>query len=208
MRRSLRAIAFVGILIGCGPATAGAQSHWGVSFSATPKWDLAGQLKDLLQDEDSIVDIKGSELTVGVVRGSTRGGDWGVSFVHKPFEDGSGSVELGEDCFQTTCLTTTETNVFQDVKLTGVEFHWFARFVNIKDRVQLGLNIAGGVASVSGSVIKTNEYFEVTNFDPRTGAVAGFRAGTSKSLTPPKSSCRYFRSARSKRPGPSFFTRR
>jgi hypothetical protein len=171
MCKWVRAFLFVGVFVGCVPAMAGAQSHWGVSFSATPSWKLAGQLEDLLEDEDASVDMSGSEFTVGLVRGSTRGGDWGVSFVHKPFKDGSGSIEVSQDCFQSTCFTSTETNVFQDVKLSGVEFHWFARFVNIKDRVQIGLNIAGGVASVKGNVIKTNEFPEVTNFDPRTGAV-------------------------------------
>ena len=171
MDRSLRAIVFVGILIGSWPATAAAQSHWGISFSATPSWELASQLKDLLEGDDALVDFKGSELTVGVVRGSTLGGDWGVSFVRKPFKDGSSVVEFDEQCFQSTCLQTSETSVFQDVTLTGVEFHWFARFVNIKNRVQIGLNIAGGIASLSGDVIKTYNYFDVTNFDPRTGAI-------------------------------------
>jgi hypothetical protein len=171
MRASWRAFLLVFVLIGLAPAVAKAQSHWGVSFSGTPRWELASQLKEVLEGDDAVVDIKGSEVTVGIVRGSKLGGDWGVSFVHKPFKDGSSAVDSDEDCFQSTCLPRTETNVFQNVKLTGVEVHWFARFVNIKERVQIGLNIAGGVASVSGQIIQTNDFFEVTNFDPRTGTI-------------------------------------
>jgi hypothetical protein len=132
---------------------------------------MADQLKKLIEDENAVVDITGSEITVGVVRGSQLGGDWGVSFVRKPFKDGSGVVTNDEDCFQSRCFSSTESNVFQDVKLTGVEFHWFWRIVNIKQRVQLGLNIAGGIANVSGQVIQTTDDFVVTNFNPQTGQI-------------------------------------
>jgi hypothetical protein len=153
------------------PVPVRAQSHWGVSFSATPRWQLASQLEELLEGDDAEVDLEGSELTVGVVRGSTRGGDWGVSFVHKPFKNGSRVVDMDETCFASACFPQTTTSVFQDVTLNGAEFHWFARFVNIKDRVQLGLNLAGGLASVSGQIIETTDEIEIVTVDPRTGAV-------------------------------------
>src|SRR5438128_1641796 len=67
-------------------AQAGKEGHWGVSFSATPQWTLAAPLKKALS-ENGETNIKGNEVTVGVVHGSTLGGDWGVSFVRKPFDN-------------------------------------------------------------------------------------------------------------------------
>jgi hypothetical protein len=145
-------------------------SHWGASFSMTPSWNLASGLRNLIQDNSSSVDIQGSELTVGIVRGSRRGGDWGVSLVSKPFKDGSGFVQTGQFCLQSNnCRPTLETDVMQGVKLTGVEVHKFFRFVNIADRAQIGLNIAGGIAGVSGTIVKTTDDFQVTGFNPQNG---------------------------------------
>jgi hypothetical protein len=152
------------------PAKPPNPSHWGASFSVTPQWNLASQLKNLIQDDSSSVDIQGSEITFGIVRGSRRGGDWGVSFVSKPFKDGSGFVQVDQFCLQNNnCRPTKETDVMQGVKLTGVEVHWFIRFVNIADRAQIGMNVAGGIASVSGTIVKTTDDFQVTGFNPQTG---------------------------------------
>jgi hypothetical protein len=146
-------------------------SHWGASFSFTPKWSLAQQLKDLIEEDSGSVDIQGSELTVGIVRGSRRGGDWGVSFVSKPFKDGSNVVQNDEDCFQNRCFPKTETDVMQGVKLTGVEVHWFIRILNLADRAQVGVNVAGGIAGLSGTIIKTTDDVQVTGFNPQNGQV-------------------------------------
>jgi hypothetical protein len=51
------------------------------------------------------------------------------------------------------------------VYLDAFEVHWFARLVNIGSRVQLGLNVAGGVGKVNGDVVKTTERFEPTGFN-------------------------------------------
>src|SRR5690349_15484739 len=125
-------------------------SHWGASFSTTPSWDLAPQLKKLIQDDSTSVNIQGSEFEVGIVRGSRRGGDWGVSLVSKAFNNGSSIVSNDEACFQaSSCLPTRETHVLQGVKLTGVEVHKFIRVANITKHAQVGLNIGGGIAKVS-----------------------------------------------------------
>jgi hypothetical protein len=163
---------FAALVIGVRPTEAQEPSHWGVSVSVTPSWRLAGQLEELIEDDEASIDLEGSEVTVGVVRGSQLGGEWGVSFVHKPFENGSTIVVRDQECFGSTCLPTTEANVFQDVKLTGVEGHWFWRIVNIRERVQIGLNIAGGVATPDGEIIRTTDSYEATSFNPQTGAVA------------------------------------
>ena len=95
------------------------------------------------------LEIDGSEFSVGFVRGSQFGGDLGVSYVRKPWKDGSTITEVSEDCFnqaQTLCRPRTEATETQNVVQSGVEVHWFVRFVNIKQRVQIGLNVAGGIA--------------------------------------------------------------
>ena len=49
--------------------------------------------------------------------------------------------------------------------LTSVEVHWFIRFVTIKQRAQIGLNVAGGIAQTKGDVVKTTDRFEPTAFN-------------------------------------------
>lgn len=161
------------VVIGVPPARAQAQrtndSHWGVAASSTPNWTLAEPVRKLIFEGDGT--IEGSEFTVGLVRGSTRGGDWGVSFVRKPFKDGSGETTSDEQCYnpaQTQCATETESTLTQGVYLNGVQVHWFIAFATIKNRVQIGLNLAGGVGSMNGNVVKTKDGFQ-PNFNPKTG---------------------------------------
>lgn len=151
------------------------QPKWGVGFSITPSWQIADRFIELFDlEEGESATMSGSEFTIGIVRGSTRGGDWGVSFVHKSLDDGSGGVDVGEDCFTATvCRPTTETVRTLDVKYTGVEGHKFLAFFK-RPRVQVGLNIAGGVGKPSGTIITTTERFEPTGFGPQ-GVPLGFR---------------------------------
>ena len=145
-------------------------SKWGVKVSFVKDWTMADQVKDLLAggEDGSELRIDGSEFEIGFVRGSRLGGDWGVSFVRKPFKDGSGETKTDEDCFnqaQTICRPRTEVSATENVVLTGVEVHWFVRFVNIKERVQIGLNVAGGIAQTSGQIVTTTDRFEPTGFN-------------------------------------------
>jgi hypothetical protein len=165
------------LLCGAIPAPARAQanqSHWGVNASFTPQWTLMEPLRKLMFDEQGT--LAGREFTIGVVRGSTRGGDWGVSFVRKPFTDGSGSTEVDSECFPppaqpNQCATMKTTSFTRGVYLNGVQVHKFFRFANIKDRVQVGMNVGGGIASVKGQVVETTDGFEVRGFNPQTGRV-------------------------------------
>ena len=56
----------------------------------------------------------------------------------------------------------------RDVRFTGVEFHWFKPFVTIAERVQIGINIAGGIASVKGTVEETFSSESVNTFNGQT----------------------------------------
>jgi hypothetical protein len=142
------------------PEASAQDSHWGVGASFTPGWTLAERVRDLLADEGETLNIEGTEFTIGLVRGSTLGGDWGVSFVRKPWKDGLGLSSSDTNCFSPgnnqpeVCLRSDEQTLFNQVMLDGVEFHWFIApgFARIKDRVQFGANIAGGIAQVKGSV--------------------------------------------------------
>ena len=96
----------VTVLLGIpGMSAAQTESHWGVSGSFTPMWKSIESLRDFYISGEG--ELEGKELTIGFVRGSTAGGDWGVSFVHKPFKDGVTIVDPGEDtglvCSGTFC---------------------------------------------------------------------------------------------------------
>src|SRR5690348_12742767 len=162
---------FVIVLIALAvPVAANAQdndpSKWGVKVSFVKNWKMSDQVKSLLSDdENETIDIKGDEFEIGFVRGSRLGGDWGVSLVKKPFTDGVILTSNDQDCFnqaQTACTPHTETTVGKGVMLTGVEVHWFIRFVNFANRVQVGLNVGGGIAQTSGQVVKTTDRSEPT----------------------------------------------
>jgi hypothetical protein len=156
-------------------AVAQTESHWGVRVSIAPTWEITDSVRNLLfEDEEGT--IKGSEFAIGFVRGSTLGGDWGVSYVRKPWEDGSGPTESGIDCFnqaQTICRPSSESTLTEGVYLDAFEVHWFLRIINIRERVQLGLNIGGGIGSVNGNVIRTTDRFEPTGFNQQ--GPTGFR---------------------------------
>jgi hypothetical protein len=127
----------------------------------SPTAEAHDDYRELVYDFDGSGSVKSSEFTIGLVRGSTRGGDWGVSFVHKPLKDASQVTESETDCFMpNSCGTFTYTKIMHNVVLTGVEFHWAPTFVTFADRVQIGINVGGGIASASGEVeeVFVNEF--------------------------------------------------
>lgn len=151
----------VAVLAGLIPSAAAAQaaqpSHWGVEVSVTPTWTMASQLKQVFSGE---VSVTGSELTVGLVRGRDRGGDWGVSYVRKPFKDGSRTVDAKQQCNGSTCFPQVKTEVFEGVTLSGLEVHKYFAFVRAS-RVQVGLNIAAGAAQMKGNIREIKDGFFV-----------------------------------------------
>lgn len=132
------------------PITTYAQdTYWGVAGEFTPRWESLDQL-DVAYDADAF-EIAGNTFRIGFVRGRTLGGEWGVSFVRKGVRDGSLIVRDGD-------LFTFR----DDVVMNGVEINKFAPFGTIKDRVQIGLIVGGGVAGVSGTAAgPTGESVEV-----------------------------------------------
>ncbi len=146
------------------PAKPPKNPHWAVSFSDTPSWKIAPFLANALADEGETIDFQGSELTIGFGRGSRRGGDWGVNYVRKPFKDGVIHTSNDSNCFpgpppanQQLCNTSHQTDSARGVMLTGFEVHWFIAVARIKDRVQIGVNLGGGIANTKGTVHKVED---------------------------------------------------
>jgi hypothetical protein len=130
-------------------------TRWGVSVSFVPDWKVPPKVGALLLD-DAETNLYGSELRIGIMRGRDEGGDWGVSYVNKAFGNEAGISE-SSGCFPFTgnpagaCAPTGSVYDFSDVRLTGVEIHKFTPFGTIGRRVQIGLEFAGGVASIKGT---------------------------------------------------------
>ena len=134
------------------PGEAGAQdrdSHWGVSFGFTPRWSASQSTMPVgvLWDNVDELDLSGSALRAGIIRGSELGGDWGISFVRRRFRDESviDFTSAGDARYVT-----------DGVSLTGVEIHRFSPFVTVGGTVQVGLEYGGGVGTLAGDVIATN----------------------------------------------------
>ncbi len=181
-----RALAVFVAVVGLTPARAHAQdSHCGAEDSFTPPRSAHEAFRDALLFEGD-GPIEGTEFAIGIVRGSTLGGDWGVSFVQKPFEDGIGSSRFDQNCFSGICTSTSFVREMRDVRLRGVEFHWFRPFVTIKERVQIGINVAGGVAKPQGTILETITF--TTTFSlpqPRTESMTDSFASPAKDVLQP-----------------------
>jgi hypothetical protein len=143
---------FLAVFLACLPGVASAQdqSHWGVVGSVTPQWKVPSQLETLF---DGTVDLKGTDVSIGIARGRSRSGDWGVSFIHKKFKDGSRVEKIDQQCnFSNGCFLDGESFTTQGVAINALEVHKFIPFVRIHDRVQIGMNVAGGFGKFTGTL--------------------------------------------------------
>ena len=127
------------------PAPARAQiddTSWGITAGVTPQWSVPGTALAGLFDA-SRLDVKGPEFRLGIVRGTTLGGEWGVSLVHKRLSKHS-TLEL-----ESTGQVLTV--VAEDAELLGVEAHRFFPLAR-PGKVQVGLLLGGGIAQLRGFV--------------------------------------------------------
>jgi hypothetical protein len=91
----------------------------------------------------SRVDVKGPEFRVGVIRGTTLGGEWGVSLIHKRLsKESTIAIEGSTDVLNV---------IADDAEMIGVEVHRFFPFARA-GRVQIGANLGGGIAQLRGFV--------------------------------------------------------
>lgn len=146
-------------------------SGWGVNVSTVPSWrvpsgdSVLGKLGEVaLSEGDLGLSVEGSDFRIGVVRGKPLGGEWGVSFVRRQFEDGSTQGAILENCFEgfqgTQCNRFGTVYTYQNVTLTGVEANKFIPFGTIKQRLQIGIDLAGGIGAMKGSAEKRSVIFE------------------------------------------------
>ena len=144
--------------------------RWGVQVAFTPNFDITGgdgvidKLAEVMFEAgDEGLDVSGSDFRIGFVRGRRLGGEWGVSYVRRTFD--KESIQGGVETFcdtggfnnVTICASSgTEYLYTQGIKLDGLEVNKLINFVTIKERVQIGLDIAGGVGWMKGTAIERN----------------------------------------------------
>jgi hypothetical protein len=127
-----------------------AEDQWGVSVGLTPAWHTATPSRHLFGADQ--IDMTGSEVRFGVVRGDLFEGDWGISFVDKSIDENSTLRVDDATCTGVPCGAFYRTQ--PQTRLTGVEFHQFRPFKTWKERVQLGLVGAVGVGWMRGTADK------------------------------------------------------
>jgi hypothetical protein len=162
LNRIIGIVVVVGVMSVAVPAQAQSsrERYWGASFSFVPKFEVkdTGPLKDVAQymltgAEESAFNIEASEFRVGFVRSSHFGGDLGVSYVQRSYAETSTQGAIEQLCppSGTQCFIGGTLYRYQDVSLRGVEVHKSAPFVTIKERVQIGIEFAGGVGQYRGT---------------------------------------------------------
>ena len=127
---------------------------WGITGGVSPQWSIPGDWLAELFDATSL-DVKGPEFRVGVIRGTTNGGEWGVSLIHKRLSK--------ESEFEIEGTHNTLRVVADDAEMIGVEVHRFFPFART-GRVQIGVNLGGGIAQLRGFVSGVQVGPTSTNF--------------------------------------------
>jgi hypothetical protein len=162
-----RRIALVTLGILMLPGRVAAQDQWGASFAMTPSWQTGPGISRLFAADR--VDMHGSEVRWGFVRGADLAGDWGISFVKTTIaSDSSLDVDVSS-CGRGNCGTFFRTT--EGTRMTGFEFHKFEPFKTWRDRVQVGMLGAVGLARMQGQIYKrtTTDDSDVESFDTNAG---------------------------------------
>ena len=160
------------------PAVVAAQDidRWGVGVSFVPKWDISsgsgvmGKLAEVMFERgDEGLDVKGGDIRIGLVRGRRLGGEWGVSYVRRSFDEEStqGATNTFCNTVQTTeiCQTSGTEYFYNDnVVLHGIEANKLFVFATIKNVVQIGLDVAGGVGWMKGTATERLTYTQGGSF--------------------------------------------
>lgn len=164
------------------------QSRWGIIASITPRWQAPSQIEKV-KIFNGAVYLDGSDFTIGVIRGRSQGGDWGISFVRQRWKDDSLVQDVEEQCgfinVASGCLRSGTSYLTRGVTVNGVMVHSYLPFVTIKRRVQLGVNLAGGIGQLQGDVEK-HELSVVTDFVSRSSRAATGRQRDIVTTSPAK----------------------
>ena len=144
-------------------------SRWGAIGTFVPWWRVPPSMEVIaslhFSEDDAEIsaqELEGQELRIGIARGRMHSGDWGVSYVRKTYADKDIPGEHFPGCQggssrpgQPTTFQCEEvwTDISRnDVVLNGIEVHKFIAFGTFGERVQVGLNIAGGFGTMSGTI--------------------------------------------------------
>jgi hypothetical protein len=146
------------------PAGAQEESHWGVAGTFVPRWEFLQALEDVMERD---IEMTGTDVRVGVIRGRQHGGDWGVSFVSRRIDDDSIVIQQESlKCVarpgQADVCARGSFHRTRGARLTGGQFHRFFAVGTIARRVQLGAVLSGGVARVSGGAEESKEHLQIT----------------------------------------------
>jgi hypothetical protein len=173
----LRSLAAAAVLVGSSHPALAQDSSWGVIGGLTPTWRVPDNAIKNLFDARA-VDLSGSEFRIGIVRGKEFGGDWGVSLIQKKFKEGSTMTRQSEyDIAEVGTFPAILGFTTTDTSLLGVELHKYANFATIKDRVQVGMIVGGGIGQLRGTVNRHAEVFvnagdagQIANFNESVAA--------------------------------------
>lgn len=146
-RRAARAVVVLSAAVAflLAPAPARAQiddTSWGITGGISPRWSVPSSILSTVFDA-STLDVRGPEFRIGVIRGTTAGGEWGISLVHKRLSKES-TIEIEG----TNDLLTVQAD---DAEMLGVEVHKFIPFAR-PGRTQIGVLVGGGIAQLRGFV--------------------------------------------------------
>lgn len=138
-------VAFAVVLAAAAPARAQIdRPSWGLTFGFAPLWKVPEGLGTFV--DASALDISGREFSGGIIRGTTLGGEWGVTLVHKRIsKDSVATLKQANDSISL---------VTDDAELFGVEVNRFFPFARA-GKVQVGINLGGGLAQMHGFATAT-----------------------------------------------------
>ena len=91
----MRKISLVVLAVCFAASPVRAEDQWGISVGLTPAWHTAAPSRQLFGADQ--IDMTGSEVRFGVVRGDLFEGDWGISYVDKSINEDS-TLEIDSAC--------------------------------------------------------------------------------------------------------------
>lgn len=153
------------------PVAAQTDTRWGIAASVVPRWEFLELLEDPMERD---VEMQGTDVRVGIVRGRDQGGEWGISYVRRRVDDESVVVQQEElkcvarDGLPDVCARGTLHRT-RGANMTGVQVHRFFPIGTMARRVQVGAVLTGGIARLRGSADEVQEHLQIVRTPP-TGA--------------------------------------
>jgi hypothetical protein len=163
----LKRIIFVVVILLLVTSPSLAQDKWGVSFAVTPTWQTGPGVKQLFTADR--IDMQGSEVRYGFVRGQELSSEWGISFVRMTIDNDSSLDKDVAPCERGSCGVFLRTTA--PTRVTGIEAHRFEVLKTWRERFQLGTIGAVGIGWLRGQVYKrtTTDESDVELYDAKAG---------------------------------------